>query len=150
MHVHCNFVRLKSDRVFNWFTKKKRKYGFEMHPRLINFSRSLSVEQKGAMAHTFLMVLKADDASLNLKMYNYIYDQFESIGFGIKSKYMQEYKTNDLAYSYTKINSLSIDQKRWFAISLHGMMYEIGIKPSFKHIQYYLALGQQTSNPYIK
>jgi len=136
--------------VFTRFKKRKRRYGFERHPKLINFSRSLSLEQKAAMAHTFLMMMRADGSSINLKMYNYIYDQFESIGFGLKSKYMEEYNSNDLDGTYTEINNLSVNQKKWFAMALHAMLYEIGIKPSFQHIQYYLTLGKQTSNPYIK
>ena len=73
-----------------------------------------------------------------------------SIGFGVKSKYMEQYKANALNDTFSKISELTIDQKKWFAIALHAMLYEIGIKPSFRHIQYYLTLGQQTSNPYIK
>lgn len=136
--------------MFKLFKKKERRYGFEMHPRILNFSNTFTIEEKAAMAHSFLMLMKADSVSLNLKMYNYIYNQFESIGFGLQSKYMEQYTVNDLNYTLTKINSLSSDQKKWFAISLHAMLYEIGVKPSFYHIQYYLKLGEQTSNPYIK
>ena len=136
--------------MFKLFNKKKRRYGFERHPRILKFSKSLTVEQKAAMAHSFLIVMRADGAALNLRMYNFIYDQFESIGFGLKSKYMEEYNANDLNDTFTKINNLSIDQKRWFAIALHAMLYEIGAKPSFQHIQYFLTIGKQTSNPYIK
>lgn len=136
--------------MFKLFNKKKRRYGFERHPRILKFSKSLTVEQKAAMAHSFLIVMRADGAALNLRMYNFIYDQFESIGFGLKSKYMEEYNANDLNDTFTKINNLSIDQKRWFAMALHAMLYEIGVKPSFQHIQYFLTIGKQTSNPYIK
>ena len=136
--------------MFNLFKRKKRSFGFEMHPRIVNFGRSLSIEQKTAMAQTFLMVMKADDSSLNLKMYNYINEQLESIGFGLKTTYMEDYQSIDLDDTYTKINNLFIDQKRWFAIALHAMLYEIGIEPSFQHIQYYLILGKQTTNPFIK
>ncbi|WP_298531913.1 hypothetical protein [uncultured Algibacter sp.] len=132
------------------FKKKKRRYGFARHPRLMAFSRSLTLEQKAAMAHTFLKIMRADGPPLNLEMYNYIYEQFESIGFGVKSKYMKNYSLNNLDDTYTEINNLSIDQKRWFAIALHAMLYEIGVKPSFRHIQDYLTLGVQTSNPFIK
>lgn len=136
--------------MFKLFNKEKRRYGFERHPRILKFSKSLTVEQKAAMAHSFLIVMRADGAALNLRMYNFIYDQFESIGFGLKSKYMEEYNANDLNDTFTKINNLSIDQKRWFAMALHAMLYEIGVKPSFQHIQYFLTIGKQTSNPYIK
>lgn len=136
--------------MFKLFKKKERRYGFKSHPRISNFSRGLTVEEKAAMAHSFFMLMKADDASLNLKMYTYVHEQFESIGFGVKSKYMEQYKANALNDTFSKISELTIDQKKWFAIALHAMLYEIGIKPSFRHIQYYLTLGQQTSNPYIK
>lgn len=136
--------------AFTWFKKKRRRYGFARHPRVLNFGKSLTKEQKTAMAHVFLMVMKADGSTLNLKMYNYIFEQFESIGFGLKSKYMEAFESNDLDDTYTQINSLSNDQKRWFATALHAMLYEIDVKPTFHHIQYYLTLGKQTSNPYIK
>ncbi|WP_136482233.1 hypothetical protein [Cognatitamlana onchidii] len=134
--------------MFSLVNKKKR-FGFERHPRVIYFGRGLSVKQKAAMAHVFFHVLRAD-TSPNLKMYDYVYGQFQLIGFGIRSKYMETYEDSNIEDSFKLVKKLSLEQKKWFASALNGMLYEIGEKPSFKHIQNYLKVGEQTLNPFIK
>lgn len=131
------------------FVNKRKRFGFEKHPSVGYFGSGFTRDQKAAMAYGFLMILKTD-LPLNQNMYHYAYKQLELIGFGIQSKYMEQYLDLDQQTILVQIKKLNLEQKKWFAKALHAMLYEIGTKPSFKHIECYLKIGKQTFNPFIK
>ncbi|WP_194766261.1 hypothetical protein [Tamlana sp. I1] len=136
--------------MFNLLRSKKKEFGFKANPSLKSFGKDLNEAQISAMIHTFLLVMMAEDAVLNLKMYNYIHEQFECLGFDLKQDYVYKYAKTDDNQAYSILKKLSMEQKKWYAISLRAMLFDIGVKASKNQILQFELIGDKTYNPYVK
>lgn len=128
---------------------KKKALGFYENPNLKVFSKTLNNDQLEAMVHVFFLVVMADESALSLKMYKYIHDQFNGLGFDIKKAYVHKYASKADHEAYLVLQSLSSEQKKWFEIALHTMLYDIHVSPTFKQIEQYNIICEKALNNYI-
>ncbi|MDO6761134.1 hypothetical protein Q4566_13060 [Tamlana sp. 2_MG-2023] len=136
--------------MVNLLRSKHEELGFQTNTNVKALSMSLNNEQMEAMVHSFLMVMMADEHELNLKMYNYIHEQFDAIGFDIKKQYVHKYASRADDEAYAVLEQLTVEQKKWFAIALHDMLYKLGTLPSFKQVEQYNIIRRKSLNTYMQ
>ncbi|AUS05333.1 hypothetical protein [Pseudotamlana carrageenivorans] len=133
----------------NLLGNKKKEIGFYENPNLKAFSKTLNTEQLEAMVHVFFLVVTADEFALNLRMYNYIHDQFNALGFDIKKAYVHKYASKADIEAYGVLANMSHEQKKWFEIALHTMLYDIHVSPTNKQIEQYNIICDKALNIHV-
>ncbi|MBU2950421.1 hypothetical protein KO493_06915 [Tamlana agarivorans] len=132
--------------MVNLLRSKHEALGFETNTNVKALSMSLNNEQMEAMVHSFLRVMMADENELHLKMYNYIHEQFNTIGFDIKKQYVHKYAARADHEAYAMLNKLTVEQKKWFGVALYDMLYKLGTCPSVNQVAQYNIIRKKALN----
>ncbi|WP_067145275.1 hypothetical protein [Pseudotamlana agarivorans] len=136
--------------MINLLGSKKKILGFHENPNIKTFSETLNTDQLEAMVHVFFLVVMADETALNLKMYNFIHEQFKGVGFDIKKAYVHKYASRADAEAYDILADLNFEQKKWFETALRAMLYDIHVRPTSKQIEQYNIICEKTLNMYTR